>query len=76
MGDKITFTGTLNKPKNNTIPNTFNYRKYLYNHHIYYLVKIDNIKVISKTRNIKYKVKIILLREVKSLSIVIILNHF
>ena len=57
LGDKITFTGTLNKPKNNTIPNTFNNRKYLYNHHIYYLVKIDNIKVISKTRNIKYKVK-------------------
>ena len=57
LGDKITFTGTLNKPKNNTIPNTFNYRKYLYNHHIYYLVKIDNIKVISKTRSVKYKVK-------------------
>ena len=34
LGDKINFTGTLNKPKNNTIPNTFNYRKYLYNHHI------------------------------------------
>ena len=57
LGDKITFTGTLNKPKNNTIPNTFNYRKYLYNHHIYYLVKIDNIKVISKTRSVKYKIK-------------------
>lgn len=57
LGDKITFTGTLNKPKNNTIPNTFNYRKYLYNHHIYYLVKIDNIKIISKTRSVKYKVK-------------------
>ena len=57
LGDKITFKGTLSKPKNNTIPNTFNYRKYLYNHHIYYLVKIDNIKVVSKTRSIKYKVK-------------------
>ena len=57
LGDKITFKGTLSKPKNNTIPNTFNYRKYLYNHHVYYLVKIDNIKVISKTRSVKYKVK-------------------
>lgn len=57
LGDKITFQGTLSKPKNNTIPNTFNYRKYLYNHHVYYLVKIDNIKVISKTRSVKYKVK-------------------
>ena len=57
LGDKIAFKGTLSKPKNNTIPNTFNYRKYLYNHHVYYLVKIDNIKVISKTRSVKYKVK-------------------
>ena len=57
LGDKITFKGTLSKPKNNTIPNTFNYRKYLYNHHVYYLVKIDSIKVVSKTRSIKYKVK-------------------
>ena len=57
LGDKITFTGTLNKPKNNTIPNTFNYRKYLYNHHVYYLVKIDSIKVVYKTRSIKYMVK-------------------
>ena len=57
LGDKITFKGTLSKPKNNTISNTFNYRKYLYNHHVYYLVKIDNIKVISKTRSVKYKVK-------------------
>lgn len=57
LGDKITFKGTLSKPKNNTIPNTFNYRKYLYNHHVYYLVKINNIKVISKTRSVKYKVK-------------------
>ena len=57
LGDKITFKGTLSNPKNNTIPNTFNYRKYLYNHYVYYLVKIDNIKVISKTRSVKYKVK-------------------
>lgn len=57
LGDKITFKGTLSKPKNNTIPNTFNYRKYLYNHHVYYLVKIDSIKVVYKTRSIKYMVK-------------------
>lgn len=57
LGDKITFTGSLNKPKNNTIPNTFNYKKYLYNHHVYYLVKIDKIESINKNNNIKYIVK-------------------
>lgn len=57
LGDKIVFTGTLNKPKNNTIPNTFNYKKNLYNHHVHYLVKINEIKSINKNNNIKYKVK-------------------
>lgn len=57
LGDRIVFTGTLSEPNNNTIPNTFNYKDYLYNHHIYYLVKIDDIKSVSKTSSVKYKVK-------------------
>lgn len=37
IGKAITVNGTLNEPINNTIPNTFNYKKYLYNNKIYYL---------------------------------------
>ncbi len=37
IGKTITVNGTLNEPINNTIPNTFNYKKYLYNNKIYYL---------------------------------------
>ena len=34
-GDNITVYGSLVEPSNNTIPNTFNYREYLYNKKIY-----------------------------------------
>ena len=37
IGNTITVNGSLNRPLNNTIPNTFNYKKYLYNNKIYYL---------------------------------------
>ena len=37
IGKTITVNGSLNRPLNNTIPNTFNYKKYLYNSKIYYL---------------------------------------
>ena len=37
IGKTITVNGSLNRPLNNTIPNTFNYKKYLYNNKIYYL---------------------------------------
>ena len=30
IGKTITVNGSLNRPLNNTIPNTFNYKKYLY----------------------------------------------
>ena len=40
IGKTITLNGTLNKPLNNTIPNTFNYKKYLYNNKIYYLFDV------------------------------------
>jgi len=29
LGDKVKITGTLKVPSNNTIPNLFNYKKYL-----------------------------------------------
>lgn len=35
IGSIIKLSGSFNKPINNTIPNTFNYKKYLYNKKIY-----------------------------------------
>ena len=57
LGDTIEVYGTLNIPKNNTIPNTFNYKQYLYNQKIYYTINSINIKLIRKNNNIIYKIK-------------------
>ncbi len=57
IGDKVKIEGTMYEPMNNTIPNTFNYRKYLSNQKIFYLFKIKNIKLISKNKNIIYNIK-------------------
>ena len=57
IGDKVKVTGIISNPSNNTVENTFNYKKYLNNKNIYHLIKIDTIKVISKNKNVYYKVK-------------------
>ena len=57
LGDKIYLTGELEKPNNNTNPNQFNYKKYLYNKKIYYILKIDKYKLINKNNNYLYNIK-------------------
>ncbi len=57
LGDKVKVSGIISEPTNPTIKNTFNYKKYLNNKDIYHLINIDNIIVISKNKNIYYKVK-------------------
>ena len=60
LGDEIKVTGSLKEPQNNTIPNLFNYKKYLYNNQIYYLVDAKSIKVTKyNTKIIYYLRKII-----------------
>ena len=57
FGDKIYIEGEISVPNNNTIPNNFNYKDYLYHKYIYYIVKIDKIKMISKNDNIFLNIK-------------------
>ena len=45
IGKTIYLNGTLNEPMNNTVPNNFNYKNYLYNQHIYYLFSVDSYKI-------------------------------
>ena len=56
-GDKVLLDGILSIPKNNTIPNTFNYKKYLNNNNIYYLLTVDNVISVERSKNIFYKFK-------------------
>lgn len=54
INDEIYLKGKLNIPSNNTIPNTFNYKKYLYYKRINYILNIDSFKIINKNKNIKF----------------------
>ncbi len=63
LGDKVLLSGSLEKPLNNTIPNTFNYKKYLYNKKIYYLFNVSKYEII-KDNSLIYKVKDKLLKRI------------
>ena len=47
----------LNIPSNNTVPNTYNYKKYLYHNNIEYTLSIKEYKQVSKNKNIFIKIK-------------------
>lgn len=57
LGDTLSLKGTLEISKNNTIPNTFNYKEYLKYKKINYILKIDSFKVYSSNKNIFLKIK-------------------
>ncbi|MBO6195412.1 MAG: ComEC family DNA internalization-related competence protein [Bacilli bacterium] len=55
--DYIFVKGKLEKPKQNTNFNMFNYKKYLNSKRINYIMYADYIKIKRKNKNIFYKVK-------------------
>ena len=57
LGDKLKVEGTLSKPSINKTDNLFNYKEYLYNKKIFYLLEIDKYKKISNNKNIIYTLK-------------------
>jgi len=57
LGMIVLLKGELYLPINNTIPNTFNYKKYLNNHYIYYQMKVSSIDILKENHNIIYKIK-------------------
>lgn len=57
LNDKLLIEGSLDEPSNNTIPNLFNYKKYLYQNNIFYLLNIKKITLLEKNSNIFYKIK-------------------
>ena len=56
LGSKVYLRGSFSEPLNNTVPNTFNYKRYLYNKKIYYIFNISEYKII-KSNNLIYKLK-------------------
>ena len=57
LGDKVVAKGKYTLPKKATIPNNFDYQKYLYNNHIFYIMYAEELKIIKKNQNITFKIK-------------------
>lgn len=66
-GVTVTAHGILNQPSNNTIPNTFNYKKYLKSKKIYYTFKADTLEVVGQNSNIYYQFKHWLSKRIESI---------
>ncbi len=67
LGKKVIITGERTTINNNTIPNNFNYKKYLYNNKIYVKYNVNNIKIIKK-ENIFYKLKNLIIKRINTFS--------
>ena len=65
IGEKVQLTGTVNIPYNNTIPNTFNYKEYLYNNRIYRTFSADKV-VLSHKTNILNLAKSAVMRKIEA----------
>lgn len=57
LGDIVLIDGVLKLPSNNTIPNLFNYKKYLRQNNINYIIEINSITKLKDNNMIRYKVK-------------------
>ena len=66
-GDKLLIKGDINVPNSSTIFNTFDYKRYLYNKKIYYIVDAYSIDKIENNRNYLYTIKNILYERVDNL---------
>lgn len=67
LGKKIRVMGEVKELKNNTVFNTFNYKKYLYNNHIYLNYSVSKIELIDD-ENIFYKFKNNIIKRISTIS--------
>ena len=66
LGDTISVKGEFSIPKNNTVPSTFNYKKYLERKNIYYLISVDSYEKIKDNTSIFYKIKNSVIRHISN----------
>ena len=67
FGDKFKVSGKLTKASQNTIPNLFNYQKYLERKGIYYVLYAETIEKVSYNENIIYDIKNSLVDRIKKI---------
>ena len=66
LGIILYLTGELSLPKKNTIPNTFNYEKYLKSQRIKYILKVNTLNIKSYKTSFIYYLKNKLIKYIKT----------
>ncbi len=67
-GNHIHLTGTLSLPKSNSLPNTFNYQKYLQSNDIHYQITISQMTVLDEEVGWLYRLRNHLMNRSSSLT--------
>ena len=67
LGDVLKIEGELIKPSNNTIPNLFNYKSYLYYNNIFYTININSYIKITDNDNILCNIKNYLIKKINKI---------
>ena len=67
LGDIVYVNGKLVLPRNNTIPNTFNYKKYLNSKRIKYILNIKSIKIKTRNKNILLNIKNLMYKRINNI---------
>lgn len=57
LGDEISVSGKIKVPNNNTVPNQFNYKRYLLNNNIFYTVTAKSVTKTANNTNVIYYLK-------------------
>ncbi len=66
VGDQIKVSGERKIINNPTIPNTFNYKDYLYNQKIYLVIKANDISLIKRNTNILNNIRNIFIKRINN----------
>lgn len=67
LGDYIRIEGKLTTPKGRTVFNLFNYKRYLLEEHIHYVLNADTIKKYKNNNKLKYKLKQLIISRIESI---------
>ena len=68
LGDLISVAGELEEPERNRVFNVFDYKKYLYNKHIFYLMNANNISIMEKNSGLLFYFKNLVMDRINSIS--------
>ncbi len=70
LGSTLVLEGVFSLPTNNTIPNTFNYKKYLYNKKIFYIFNAKSLRIKNNEVSFLYEIKNAFFKRVKSYNLI------